>query len=76
MVDAVLTTWNRLVGEKHPSLLMLIDFFVVRCVSIVVMLGTIEASISIVVEGCKLISKTRMSLDLNEKFVMLLEARS
>lgn len=26
MVDAMLTTWNRLVGEKYPSLLMLIDF--------------------------------------------------
>ena len=45
MIDAVLTTWNRLVLEKHLSLLMLIDFFVVRCVLIVVMLGTIEASV-------------------------------
>lgn len=26
MIDAMLTTWNRLVGEKYPSLLMLIDF--------------------------------------------------
>lgn len=76
MVDAVLTTWNRLVGEKHPSLLMLMDFFGAHCVLNVLMLGTIEASVSIVVEGCKLISKNRMSLDLNEKCLILLEARS